>query len=82
MRNLTKTRKIRVAIAGAAMSLTVAGAGLAGPLTAAAPLVGHGRHGADDPAGDDRGVDAPGHGKHGADDPAGDDRGVDAPGHA
>ena len=43
------------------------------------------RHGADDPAGDDRGGHGPGHkavlARHGADDPAGDDRGGHGPGH-
>ena len=35
------------------------------------------RRGADDPAGDDRGVDPKPHFRRGADDPAGDNRGVD-----
>ncbi|HET9599676.1 MAG TPA: hypothetical protein VFP65_29145 [Anaeromyxobacteraceae bacterium] len=41
------------------------------------------KHGADDPAGDDRGQDAKPHklARHGGDDPAGDDRGQDAKPH-
>ena len=74
---------------------------LAAALAFAAPLVtvsplsvtpAFAKHGADDPAGDDRGGHGPGHAsleipsyllmaKNGADDPAGDDRGGHGPGH-
>ena len=40
------------------------------------------KHGADDPAGDDRGNHGKGHAKNGADDPKGDDRGNHGTGHA
>ena len=46
------------------------------------PSLSIAKHGADDPAGDDRGRHGKGHAKNGADDPAGDDRGRHGKGHA
>lgn len=46
------------------------------------PAVTIAKHGADDPAGDDRGKHGAGHAKNGADDPVGDDRGKHGAGHA
>jgi hypothetical protein len=74
-----QTRKLRMKVAGVTITCLLAGAGAAGAISPATSLFGVARHGADDPAGDNRGGhgndDPAGHARHGADDPAGDNRG-------
>jgi hypothetical protein len=74
----TLTRVSSSWIAAAALAGALTGvAAFGGGVAVASPFgVHHAKNGADDPAGDDRGVHPKGHAKNGADDPAGDDRGV------
>jgi hypothetical protein len=58
-----QTRKLRIKVAGVTLACLLAGGGAAGAISPAASLFGVARHGADDPAGDNRGA--------GNDDPAG-----------
>jgi hypothetical protein len=83
MRSTKLGRNGKLMISGLALASTLAGGVVvSGAAYAVGPLAMHAKHGADDPAGDDRGVHPAGHAKHGADDPAGDDRGVHPVGHA
>ena len=51
-----QTRKLRVKVAGVTLTCLSACAGAAGAFSPAASLFGVARHGADDPAGDNRGA--------------------------
>ncbi|MCI4428627.1 MAG: hypothetical protein JHC40_05620, partial [Burkholderiales bacterium] len=66
----------------AAFAASTASAAIPKTFYFGAPAVTIAKHGADDPAGDDRGKHGAGHAKNGADDPPGDNRGKDGAGHA